>query len=640
MFVVIIISIVIILKIIQYFYIKYSDRGKEWKNNKRKTKEYDSLIESYIIENKIDVDHMNSHNDIIHQFNDSIQNLNNQIDYIEAFNKEDSTNTYIFNMECKFSINESYKLLYASENFLKLLGTNTIEELQNKYQIADYLKNNSNINTNNSIILSSMIHSNNNSQYTITFKDLFKVTSIEYQKIAEVIKNNPYNPTPLTIIKDGRIELQANIPTIYVKLLYDLYVQNNQLIMKFCVYKLLPKADPLIDNVNTSLYKDVMNNLIIDLPFPFVFINKNGIKFINKTACDWFNIPYNKIETLQNNNENQLSIEYIFDRINKNLTKLIKDTLITNEIDNGFYKKYTLNDLKITLEHSNITLGNIPNEIIVYCKPFLNYNNKKELFITIQDADIFYSFLNSQDIIQENEIEKNKYIESISKYNDFFKGFFSNINTISFGRVNLKDRNIIVCNELFENLLRYDNKKERYCKIIDYIVNAYKDHTNNNFYTYDIMYKDKIIEVLYTYTSEYVDILILENFTESYGSSNSINLLENIYNTSDLPIIIVNKNTKIIFANKIFEKHYDYDPKQISEQKVDSVSLLDLVPELDKRKIKRAISDAIKFNSYNLKDTITLMTKEKKYQCKLLCIKTYGKIESEEFITITIFPQL
>lgn len=640
MIIIIIISIIIILKIIQYFYTKYSIQGQQWLIEKNKDKEYDLFIKDYIVENETKSnDTVEQNTDIINKFSNTIKNLNHQIDYIESINKNDSID-YIFNMECKFSIEEPYKLLYASNNFLKLLGTNSIGELQRKYQITDHLKNNYTNNTNNSITLSSLANEDyTNIHYVITFKDLFKVTNTEYQKITEIIKNN-HNNTLLTIIENGRIELQTNIPSLYVKLLYNLYVQNNELIIKFCIYKLLSKVNPLVDNVNTSLYKDVMNNLIMDLPFPFVFVNKNGLKFINKTACDWFNIPYNKIETLQGNNENQLSIEYLFDRIDKNLTELIKKAFLTNEIDDGFYKKYTLDDLKISLEQSDITLDNIPNEIIVQCKPFLNFSNKKELFITIQNADIFYSFLNSQNIIDENEKERNKYIESISKYNDFFKSFFSNIHNISFGRINLKDRHIIICNKLFEDLIRYDNKKECYCKIIDYIVDACKDHTDNNFYTHDVMYKDKIIEILYTYTFEYVDILILENFTESYGSSNSINLLKNVYNTSDLPIIIVDKNATIIFANNVFAKHYDYNPKQISEHKVDSISLLDLVPELDKRKVKRAISDAIKFNSYNLKDIITLMTKDKKYQCKLLCIKTYGKIESEEFITITIFPQI
>lgn len=636
---IIIIGIIIILKIIQHFYVRYSVQGQQWLVNKKKDKEYNSLVENYIVENENEsTDIIEQNNNIIDKFSSTIENLNHQIDYMESLNKEDSSNNYVFNMECKFSIDEPYKLLHASENFLKLLGTNSIEELQRKYLIKDHLKSNSTNNSNNSITLSSLLDDNySNINYVITFKDLFKVTNTEYQKVSEVIKNNP--GMSLTIIRNGRIELQTNIPTLYVKLLYNLYIQNNELIMKFCVYKLLPKVDSLVDNVNTSLYKDVMNNLIMDLPFPFIFVNKNGLKFINKTACDWFNIPYNKIETLQENNESQLTIEYLFDRVDKKLTELIKNAFSTNDIDNGFYKKYTIDDLKVTLEQSDITLKNIPNEIIVQCKPFLNLSNRKELFITIQNADIFYSFLNSQDIIQENEIERNKYIESISKYNDFFKSFFSNIQTVSFGRVNLKDKSIVICNELFEDLVRYDNKKDRYCKIIDYIVSSYNEHTDKNFYTYDIMYKDKIIEVLYTYTTEYVDILILENFTESYGSSNSIGFLKNIYNTSNLPIIIVDKNAEIIFANNIFINHYDYDPKQISEHKVDSISLLDLVPELDKRKVKRAIYDAIKFNSYNLKDTITLMTKDKKYQCKLLCIKTYGKIESEEFITITIFPQ-
>ena len=639
MIIIIIISIVVILKVIQYFYTKYSIHGKQWLLEKSRNEEYNSILRDYIVENQTESnDIIIERNDsILDKFSNTIENLNHQIDYIEAINREDS-NDYTFNMECKFSIDEPYRLIYASNNFLKLLGTNNIEELRRKYQIVDQLKNSSTNNINNSITLSMIDYkvNNNSFSYIVTFKDLFKVSNMEYQKITETIKNKHEIST---LVRNGRIELQTNIPSLYVKLLYDLYIQDDELIMKFCVYKLLPKVNPLVDNINTSLYKEVINNLVMDLSFPFVIINKKGIKFINKTACDWFSIPYNKIETLQKNNENELSINNIFDRIDRELTDLIKETLSNNEMD-GFYKKCTLNDLKTTLEQSDITLTNIPSEIIVQCKPFLNLNNEKELFIIIQNANMFYSFVNTQDIIHENEVKKNEYIESLSKYNDFFKSFFSNIQTVSFGRVNLKDKSIIICNELFEDLVRYDNKKDRYCKIIDYIVSSYNDRTDKNFYTYDIMYKDKIIEVLYTYTTEYVDILILENFTESYGSSNSISLLENIYNTSNLPIIIVDKNAEIIFANEVFINHYDYDPKQISEHKVDSISLLDLVPELDKRKVKRAISDAIKFNSYNLKDTITLMTKDKKYQCKLLCIKTYGKIESEEFITITIFPQL
>ena len=95
------------------------------------------------------------------------------------------------------------------------------------------------------------------------------------------------------------------------------------------------------------------------------------------------------------------------------------------------------------------------------------------------------------------------------------------------------------------------------------------------------------------------------------------------------------ENSNIV---QIFEKLY-IDKKQIKENNNSLLSLLDFVPKSDRVKVKRAISDTIKFNSYNLKDVITLIdVNNDKCECKIQCLKTYGKINQEEFITVTFFP--
>ena len=71
-------------------------------------------------------------------------------------------------------------------------------------------------------------------------------------------------------------------------------------------------------------------------------------------------------------------------------------------------------------------------------------------------------------------------------------------------------------------------------------------------------------------------------------------------------------------------------------------NLLDFVPEMERNKAKRAIYDAIKYNSYMLSDNIIMTVRDidqQFHQCKLSCIKTYGKVDQNEFITITLFPE-
>ena len=60
-----------------------------------------------------------------------------------------------------------------------------------------------------------------------------------------------------------------------------------------------------------------------------------------------------------------------------------------------------------------------------------------------------------------------EFINDLSSYNELLKAMFVNTQNISFGRVNLKSKQVIVSNNLFEELLRYDSQKERYIKIVD-----------------------------------------------------------------------------------------------------------------------------------------------------------------------------
>ena len=573
--------------------------------------------------NKIDknIQHEPIENISNNKFDIMSEFMNGQQKIMSLLNKDEP-----FQYECVFDKKEPFTLLRVSNNFLNFLGMNSMNDL-----IAYY-------NTKND---------ENHDMKSLNFTDLFYVNKSQYNRIIETIKNNG-------AINDNnlKIELNLHINDIIIEFIYNLYIdQNDHIVIKLKIYKLIPKKsfihNSFTNNINN--YSDIVHNIELDLPFPVIIVNCKGIKFINKCACDWFNLQYFK--TGNNCNKN-VKLNDIFDYIDDELVDIIND-MLKNSNSVGYYKEYYLNDNsqnKCFTNQNNIDLklSNIPNEIIVKIIPFININNKKELFIMINKANLIRSYIaeNSSDSSMSHMIDRNdpvisQYINKLSNYNDFFKDFFKNTQIVSFGRLDINKKKIIVCNELFEELIKYDKHKDRYIKLINNIISEYRsngEESEDNLYIYDVIYTDKVTKIIYTYGNNVVDIILIENYFSEYLSNHSMKLLEKIYDTSDRPIIIVDDKASILSYNKIFKDLY-IDKKQIKEDNNSLLSLLDFIPKSDRTKMKRAISDTIKFNSYNLKDVITLIdVNNNKHECKIQCLKTYGKINQEEFITITFFP--
>ena len=593
-------SIILLMLIMRRCYFKYL---KNDKNNQ--------IIQHGSVENNIS----NNNFDVINEF------MNEQQKIMCMLNKDKS-----FQFECVFDKNEPFTLLHVSDNFLNFLGMNSINDL-----IAYYNAKNS---------------ENHDMKY-LNFTDLFYINKSQYNHIVEAIKNN-------SALNDNnlKIELNLHVNDIIIEFIYNLDIdQNDCIVIKLKIYKIIPKKTFIFDSfMDTNNYSDIVHNIELDLPFPVIIVNCNGIKFINKCTCDWFNLLYFKTDE---NYKKNIKLNDIFDHIDNKLVEIIND-MLKNSNSVGYYKEYYLNDNlqnKHFVNQNNIDLklSNIPNEIVVKIVPFININNKKELFITINKANLIRSYIaeNSSDssissyMINRDDPVMSKYINKLSNYNDFFKDFFKNTQMISFGRLDINKKKIIVCNELFEELIKYDRHKDRYIKLINNIISEYRsngEESEDNLYIYDVIYTDKVTKIIYTYGNNVVDIILIENYFSEYLSNHSMKLLEKIYDTSDRPIIIVDNKASMLSYNKIFEKLY-IDKKQIKENNNSLLSLLDFVPKSDRVKVKRAISDTIKFNSYNLKDVITLIdVNNDKCECKIQCLKTYGKINQEEFITVTFFP--
>ena len=623
----IVVCAILIMLLIKFFFMRCTKAGKELAL-KNKNDTLQSSIKSMF------TDIMRETNYINYGSAEVLDKINDEIVQKEAIQKE----TNFMQFECYFNTKLPFEFIGASDSFIKLLGVNSFEEVVKKYELHYQIKK---LRKNSlKISLSQYFEPEHDDeqQFVVKLSDVFKLDPIEYKRIVDTVKEVRDDRI---LIENSNMELQSDLLNSYIKLIYNLLIRDGKLVVEFKIHQILSKVNPVIDNINTDMYKEVMTNLIMDLPFPFIIINTNGIKFLNKTACDWFGIKYNLVDALQKIGTNYISCNDIFDKIDPNLTCLIHENINNSDMV-GFYKEYMFNSDNININNSFIQVNTIPKEIIVQGKPFLNINNKKELFVTIQNASAFHSYIIEQDSIKNDETytinnKKNpalsEFINELSSYNELFKSMFSNTQNISFGRVNLNTKHVIASSNLFEELLRYDSQKERYVKIVENIINAFdkcKPEAENNFYSYDIMFSDKIIKIIYTYHIDYIDILIIENYMQKYLSNNSIKVLSDMYEVSDLPIIIVDKKAEILSGNKIFRSLYAHDETH--------TSLLHLVPDTDKNKVKRAISDAVKFNSNNLQDDITLLGKDGSFHCRLLCIKTYGKIESEEFITITIFP--
>ena len=613
--VIILVSIVIMFGI-KFIFLKYTKNGKEFIIKQKENTLEQSLknIFTDIIEETKDINEESEK--LLHKINNDIVNY----DIIK--NKSILTNNDM-QFECIFNIDLPFEVEYISPSFLNFLNVNSLEELQDKY---DKRVNKLDLNIYD-------IHK-------LRMKDIFEINKNKYEKLINAIGSNKNDRD---VLENYKLEINTNIINTYINVISNISIKNNKLNISFKIFNIISKVNPILNEfINTPLYKELINNFIIDLPFPFIIVNSKGIKFLNKASCEWFELDYSIIDNLQNIENGFIPLTVIFDKIDKKLTYYIKEDLNNKSLE-SYCSDYILNGTKDKI-------CKIPIKVIVLIKPFINSNNKKELFI-IMNKDTFKDGRNNNNnideiinnkeesksvsILEEKNSKLNIIIKELTEYNEAIKKLFFNTENLAFGRVNLKSKQVIVSNKLFEELVQYGSNKERYKKIISNIITS-KDKLDKkfNFYSYDIMFTDKIIKILYTYYEDYTDILILENYMHKFISNNSLSALSNMYDISDLPIIIVNKKSEILSANSKFISLYNYN----NNSNQSKVSLLDLVPDNDKNKVKRAISDAIKFNSNNLYDNITLLGKDKKYICKLLCIKTYGKIDTEEFITITIFP--
>lgn len=624
-----IIIVIIMLYLMRFFYLKKSTKGKQYIADKNNYK-YQDLVVNYDditsdIESKVNCNNIvNDDKNIKSNVDDRLLVVDNNMHY-----------------ECRFTLNRPFLLLGASESFINLIGCNTFDELKNRYiHYNNFLNPNTTTTTDN-----------------ITFRDIFTISNIDYNDLIENINIYYTNESNnITIMNDIELILKSEVLGVNIKIICDIIINDNNLLVGFNIVTVTPRVNISIDNSNSVIYKNLMHNLTIDMPHPFIIIDQNGIKFLNKSACDWFNIPYKNIETIQNSNINIDTIGDFFNLIENGLSNTIYD-LLRNDDYFEFYKECIIN-LKDNLDNNNLKLVNAPKEILIHCIPFRTENGK-ELMINIYNSVMFHKFIKdskyntdtSQTVIDRNNSKVSKFIDDIVSYNEAFSTFFKNTEMVSFARINIINNDIIMHNKSFDNLLKHDKYKERYISIIDYIIKEYdKNNTIDeiNYYSYDINYKDRETKIVYTYFDNYVDVVILEKTVRKFLSNNSIDLLYNFYETSDLPIVIVDKNANIIRSNTVFLNNFINIDKNDLKQITDSnFNLLDIVPEKEHKKVKRAISEAIKYNSYNLNDTIILNTMKsntdsidnKIKASKLSCIKTYGKINDNEFITITIFPE-
>lgn len=638
-----ILLIVIIVIIISYglrsLFLNYTKVGKEYKSTIQKDifnqDAFKSLFDDLLKETKI----------INEESEEVLTKINNEL--INTKINQSISHNDMMQFKCVFDLNLPYELKECSSSFFNLLSVSSINELQEKYDRRV-----------------KKLDLNVHDLHLLNLKDVFELDKFHYEEIINTINkatNSSSNSTNTNklILEDYNLEINTNLINSYIKVICNFYVDDNRLVVLFKIFNIISKINPYLnDMIESPIYKELITNLVIDLSYPLIIVNSKGIKFLNRSTCEWFGLDYNIIDNLQNIESGFIPINIVFDKIDKQLTYYIKDS-ISNTSLNDYTNEYILSS------NESDKVCKTPIKIIVLIKPFINSNNKKELFVIMKKETIVNnntdtitsSIDNTTNTIIEKKKDKsstlitpsnskedkkntklNNVIKELTEYNESIKKVFVNTENIALGRINLKTKQVIVSNNIFENLILYGSNKDRYNKIIDNIVSSHDKLDNKfNFYSYDIMFTDKIIKILYTYYKDYADILLLENYMHRYISNNSLSALSNMYDISDLPIIIVNKKSEILSANSKFISLYDYESKQMPNN---TVSLLTLVPDNDKNKVKRAISDAIKFNSNNLYDNITLLGKDKQYVCKLLCIKTYGKIKSEEFITITIFPSI
>ena len=624
-----IIPIIVIGFTIRYFYLRYTKNGKRFVKDKQNTVKIKNRLPLL----DIDSDNTKELVDRLLKLSNSNNNYTNLINSISS-QKTDNIQTSDVDkisdktMMCKFSLC-SLMLLSVSDSFLTFNNVNSFDELVCKYSKRNNIRKLKGMPLNTNDIID--IESKQNC--SIVLQDVFEIDKMLFDQIIKMIQTN----TTTSKFQNIRLKLSVDILSISIYTLCDFIIDGDCLIVEFKIEKILPKISATTDNIDITNYKSAIRNISIDIEYPILIVDDSGITFMNKCTCDWFNIPYNEINTIQNSEMTVSTFDDIFSIIDDSLPSLIRSTLNdSNSI--GFYLECIIKESSKTV--GSLTLSNVPSEVIVHAIPFTS-DNQRKLIITIQNTVAMHEYMNKNNKSKLYDTDTSNFISKIMSLNEGFKGFFCNTHMVSFGRIDVNTKNILLCNDSFEELITYDSQKDRYRSIINNIISNYKTNIESevNFYFYTINYSDKETNVIYSYDSNIVDIVFIDRHNRSFLSNNSMDLLNDFYQTSDLPIVIVDKTAHILKCNKCFENQFisKSSTKQITENK--RINFLDMVPQKERNKVKRAIYDAIKFNSYNLNDVIIMNQKNNTNEsCALSCIKTYSKINNEEFITITIFP--
>lgn len=691
-------AVIVVMIIIRKLYMKYTISGRLYAQNlKDKKQKIDSISLLYNVANDTD-DQMVSASKETSKYTNSLSNRMIKIKPIIKFVRP---------FKCKFRVNEGLEFISANDNFYKLYNVTNKNEFARHYYYVSQTKNGKVVPSIPKDSIKNLLHKkiDPSKNYAIGLYDIFDIPAKDFSVITDIIKSKSYLNNEDKIVISGTMDLKDLAQYINITVSYDISIRsetddNNEdivvLLVAFNIKTITPRINHDIDLsiFNNYNYKQVIRNTILNLKIPMFFINKKGISFINKCTYDWLDLPYNNI----NNDVIDVNeTKFIINKIDPEIMQVIENMVSGNTKLKTFYKEVVL-DKKIKDIDDSIHMKESSKSVIIHIEPFEDDKGEIHIMCCLTDSYPIHKYIihneencillklsedsntkditevqfigntftmkkynYSSEILQHNQennppmvtdkdllklINNSEIITYVNELNDKYhilKSFFTNTDMISFGRIHLKSKEIIACNDSFEELLRFDDNKDSYITIINKIISSVSDHNNivngqSNLYCYNIHYKTHQLKVLFTYnqTNNTVDIVFLDKQNRRFFSNDSMDFLDSLYETSDLPIVVVDKKCDIIKSNTIFKKMFFNDGADVINNKI---SLLSLVPDVDKRKIHRAISSAIKFNSVNHNDTIRMITKDGiTNECIFKCIKSYSKIGETEIVTITIFP--